>query len=65
MYIYIYIYILYILMKVKAIHYFGPSTHPPPAKLDFSFSSNSLSSLYRKAALGRKFSCLALQQSVG
>ena len=52
-------------MKVKTIHYFGPSTHPPPAKLDFSFSSNSLSSLYRKAALGRKFSCLALQQSVG
>ena len=33
----------------------------PPAKLDFFFSTLSLSLLNRKATLGRKFSCLDLQ----
>ena len=35
-----------------------------PAKLGFSFSTLLLSLLNRKAALGRKFSCLSIQQSV-
>ena len=37
---------------------------PPTVKLNFFFSTLSLSSLNRKATLGRNFSCLGLQQSV-
>ena len=37
---------------------------PPTVKLDFFFSTLSLPSLNRKATMGRKFSCLGLQQSV-
>ena len=33
-------------------------------KINFSFSTLLLSLLNRKAALGRKFSCLSIQQSV-
>ena len=39
-------------------------TRPSPAKLELFFSALSLSSSNRKATLGRKFSCLGLQQSV-
>ena len=40
------------------------SACPLPAKLDFSFSTLLLSLLNRKAALGRKISCLSIQESV-
>ena len=37
---------------------------PSPVNFNFFFSTLSLSSLNRKAKLGRNFSCLGLQQSV-
>ena len=60
-YIYIYIYIYIYWWKYKLLDFL---TCPIPEKLDFFFSTLCLSSLNWKAALGWKFSCLGLQQSV-
>ena len=65
-YIYIYIYIIYIYTYIYLWKYKLRDllSCPIPAKLDFFFSTLCLSLLNWIAALGWKFSCLGLQQSV-